>query len=563
MPRKGQINPKTGKRLEWEAEQRALKADTLEQQAIEKQLALLERQQKAIEARSNLLAFTQFTMPDPEDPNNVHKSRYEAARFHKAVAAELDKFLRGEMTFDDGRECTQLIFCMPPRHGKTELATKRLAAQYSGNNPGRDVIVAAAGDDLATDFGADVRAIMHSPAYKQVFPNFRLRKGGNAKDNIQTDQGGRLIFAGRGGQINGRGAHLLLIDDLYKDANEARSQAIRDQAWDWLVKVALYRRMGKRLTIITMTRWHSDDIIGRLTDPDNPHYSPEEAANWKIIRLPGLAEEDDPLGRKPGEALWPEVRRDGSCYNEEYHLANQRRDPLGFAALTQQRPTVADGILFKRETIRYYENRDLPDDLRIYCSSDHAVGTGQRNDYTVMFKVGVDRNNDIYVLDCFRAKVPADKAVVAMLAMAGGQHKPLLWWAERGHISKSIGPFLRKRMLETGNYINIREVTPANDKEQRAQSIAARVAMGKVLFPKFAIWTEKVINEMLAFPNGNNDDAVDALAYIGLGLQSQFAPSNSSAKKEAEKPKFGTLAWVKLADRWAQEQKAISQAGGF
>jgi predicted phage terminase large subunit-like protein len=561
MPRKGAINPKTGKRLDWEAEQRQLRGDDLRE--INKQIGLLKRQQKAIEARSNLLTFTQFTMPDQEDPNDIDKSRYEAARFHRLVAAELDKFLRGQMVFDDGRECTQLIFCMPPRHGKTELATKRLAAQFSGNNPGRDVIVAAAGDDLAQDFGADVRAIMHSPQFKQVFPGFRLRRGGNAKDNIQTEQGGRLVFAGRGGQINGRGAHLLLIDDLYKDANEARSQAIRDQAWEWLVKVALYRRMGKRLTIITMTRWHSDDIIGRLTDPDNPHYSAEEAANWKIIRLPGLAEEDDPLGRKPGEALWPEVRRDGSCYDEAYHLANQRRDPLGFAALTQQRPTVADGVLFRRENITFYEPKDLPEDLRIYCASDHAVATGQRNDYTVLIKIGVDSQNNIYVLDCFRDKVKSDKAVEAMLAMASGKHKPLLWWAEKGHISKSIGPFLRKRMLETGIFINIREVTPAVDKEQRAQSIAARVAMGKVYFPKFAVWTQKVIDEMLAFPNGTHDDAVDALAYIGLGLQSQFAAANSSAKKKIEKPEFGTLAWVKLADKWANEQKALKAAGGF
>jgi predicted phage terminase large subunit-like protein len=551
------VNPLTGKRYAWEAERAAEKAQQVDAAAINKQLALLKRAQRALEARTSLLAFSQFTMPDPEDPNDIERSRYEAAKFHRKVAAVLDQFVKGELRFADGRLCHQLIFCMPPRHGKTELATKRLVAQYSGNNPDHDIIVAAAGDDLATDFGGDVRAIMHSPSFKQVFPNFRLRKGGNAKDNIQTDRGGRVIFAGRGGQINGRGAHLLACDDLIKDANEARSQTMRDQIWDWLVKVAFYRRMGKRLTLLTMTRWHSDDPIGRLTDPDNPHYNAEEAANWMIIRLPAIAEEDDPLGREPGAALWPER------YDEEYHRANQRRDPLGFAALAQQRPTVADGILFKRENIRYYENRDLPEDLRIYCASDHAVGTGQRNDYTVMLKVGVDRNNDIYVLDCFRSKVPADRAVEAMLAMAGGQHKPLLWWAERGHISKSIGPFLRKRMLETGTYINIREVTPATDKEQRAQSIAARVAMGKVLFPKTAIWTEKVINEMLAFPNGNNDDAVDALAYIGLGLQSQFAPSNSSAKKKADKPEFGSLAWVKLADRWANEQRAIREAGGF
>jgi predicted phage terminase large subunit-like protein len=552
------INPLTGKRVEWEAEQARLKAEAgPDLKDINKQIALLKRQQKAIEARTNLIAYTQFTMPDPEDPNDVERSRYEAVGFHRKVGAVLDQFLRGELYFSDGRFCHQLIFCMPPRHGKTELATKRLVAQYSGNNPHHDVIVAAAGDDLAGDFGADVRAIVHSPQHKQVFPSHKLRRGGNAKDNIQTDVGGRLIFAGKGGQINGRGAHLLACDDLIKDANEARSQTMRDQTWDWLVKVAFYRRMGKRLTLLTMTRWHSDDPIGRLTDPENPHYNAEEARNWMIIRLPGLAEEEDPLGRAPEEALWPER------YDFDYHKANQRRDPLGFAALTQQRPTVADGVLFRREDIQFYKPGDLPEDLRIYCASDHAVATGQRNDFTVMLKVGIDRQSNIWVLDCFRAKVSSDKAVEAMLAMASGKDKPLLWWAERGHISKSIGPFLRKRMLETGIYINVREVTPANDKEQRAQSIAARVAMGKVYFPVDKLWTEKVVNEMLAFPNGIHDDAVDTLAYIGLGLQSQFAPPSKSDNKKIAKPAYGTLAWVKLADKWAAEQKLQKSAGGF
>lgn len=518
---------------------------------LENQLNVMRRQERAIEAREKLLTFTQFTMPDPEDVQNVDKSRYEAALFHTLVAGDLDKFLRGEMTFDDGRKCTQLIFCMPPRHGKTELATKRLAALYSGRHPNHDVIVAAAGDDLASDFGSDVRAILHSPQYKQVFPAYKLRRGGNAKDNIQTDKGGRLIFSGRGGQINGRGAHLLIVDDLFRDANEAKSQAIRDQAWDWLVKVALYRRMGQRLTIITMTRWHSDDIIGRLTDPENDKYVEQEAADWKIIRLPGLAEDNDPLGRAPGEALWAEPRRDGTCYDVNYHLANQRRDPLGFAALTQQRPTVADGVMFRRETIQYYDK--LPDNLRFYCASDHAVGTNQRNDPSCLLKAGMDAGGNLYLVDCDWRRMPTDAAVEAMLVMAGGNMRPLIWWAERGHISKSIGPFLRKRMLETGTYINLIEVTPAVDKATRAQSIAARVAMGKVFFPRHAVWTERAINELLAFPNGNHDDFADTIAYLGLGLESQFGKKAPKDKKD--EPGYGTLEWMRTYDKAAQAKR--------
>lgn len=516
------------------------------QAAIDRDIRLLQRAKMAFDARDDLMCFTKFTMPSVEYHDDVTQSAYECARFHEEIAKVLQQVVRGEIT--------QLIFCMPPRHGKTELATKRLAAWFSGKFPHQDVIVAAASDNLAEDFGADVRSIMHSPRYKQVFPSFRLRRGGNAKDNIQTDRGGRLIFAGRGGQINGRGAHLLLIDDLYKDAAEAGSEAIRHQAWEWFTKVALYRRMGKRLTVITMNRWHSDDIIGRLTDPENPKYNEQEAKSWKIIRLPGLAEEDDPLGRAVGEPLWPE-----KGYDREYHLSNQRRDPLGFASLTQQSPTVADGVLFRRETIQRYKPDELPEVMRFYCSSDHAVGTKQRNDPSCFIKVGVDRQSNIYIVDVFWQRVKTDVAVEAMLTMAGGNMRPLIWWAERGHISKSIGPFLRKRMQETGTHINLVEVTPAVDKEQRAQSIAARVGMGKVYFPQDAWWAEKAITELLAFPNGTRDDFVDALAYIGLGLESQFGAKE--VKKKVE-PKFGTLAWVKQAELHAAQQ-AASNGGGF
>ncbi len=548
---KGAINPRTGKRKDWEEQQRQAKLQDAEefQKNYEKQLALLERQQMAVEARDDLIKFVQFTSPHPNDPNNIHLSTYEPAKFHRVVARHLEEFERGEFT--------QLIFCMPPRHGKSRLATESLAAWYSGRHPDHDVAVAMATDLLATDVGANVRNLMQTKQYKHVFPNHALIRGGTAKDNIQTTQRGRLVFVGRGGTLNGRGAHLLLVDDLYKDDKEAKSQTVRDDAWNWLTRVALRRRMGKKLTAITMTRWHSDDIIGRLTDPDNPHYNAEEAKSWKIILLRGIAEDDDVLGREVGEALWPER------YDAPYLLADRRRDPLGFEALTQQRPTLMDGDLYRREDIQFYRKGELPADLRIYGASDHAVGTNQRNDYTVLIKFGVDKQSNIYLLECFWQKAKADIVVEAMLNMARGDQKPLVWWAERGHISKAIGPFLRKRMLETSCYMNVREVTPVGDKAQRAQSMVGRVATGKLFFPQDSSWTERAINEMMAFPNGTHDDFVDTLSLIGLGLQSQFAPSGKSDIRKIEKPEFGTLAWVKLADRWADEQRMSRAAGGF
>lgn len=546
MPHPASINPRTGKRFNYvdphAAERERMKAE----KELRQKLQLIDLSERILTARKSLLTFTKFTMPDPAEPTNLDKSLYEDEVFHQEVAKAIEAVERGEIT--------QLIFCMPPRHGKTELVTKRFAAWYIGKHPSDHVAVGTYSDGLANDFGGDTRAIINSPAYRQVFPELKLRRGGNAKDNLETIQGGKIVFVGRGGPLTGKGAHLLLLDDLFKDHEEARSQAIRDQAWNWFTKVAMTRRMGRKLVVITMTRWHSDDIIGRLTDKENPHFNEIEARKWKIIRLPAIAEPGDDLGRAEGQPLWP------ARYDLDFLQSQQRLDPLGFAALYQQRPTVADGVLFRRENVQRYDSRELPDDLRFYCSSDHAVGLKQRNDPSCLLKVGVDRQNNIYVVECVWKRMPTDQAVEAMLVMGGGNTRPLIWWAEKGHISGSIGPFLRKRMSETGTYINITEVTPAGDKEQRAQSIAARFAMGKVYFPKEG-WADRAIEELLAFPNGTHDDFVDALAYIGLGLQSQFGKAPAAAKKP--QPVFGTLAWVKQHDQWREEQKQLRSAGGF
>lgn len=541
MPRPTDINPKTGRRYNWVDPRLAEK----EARAQDQEIALLERALKAKQSQDDLLTFTKFTMPDPIAPNDVHKSRYEDAPFHRAIARHLEQMERGEFK--------QLILTLPPRAGKTQLATKSFTSWFMGRNPYENVAITTYSDTMAEDYGADIRHIMGSTQFKQVFPNFRLRRGGASKSNIQTEAGGRVVCVGVGGALTGRGAGLLCIDDPIKNFDDARSQTMRDSAWEWFTKVAMTRRMSKKLVLIIMTRWHSDDLVGRLTDPENPHYNAIEAKSWKIINIPAIAEENDPLGRKPGEALWPER------YDLEFLAQQQRLDPLGFAALYQQRPTVADGVLFRRENIQRYHAKDVPENLRYYAASDHAVGTKQRNDPSCFGIAGVDTQDNLYLTDLFWERVPTDRAVEQMLLM-NSLRRPLIWWAEKGHISQSIGPFLRKRMMEEQNYINIREVTPKDDKETRAQSIAGRVAMGKLYVPYGAVW-DKAIEEMLAFPNGVHDDFVDMLSLFGLGLQSQISASRPTPIKQP--PKFGSLAWVKENDKWADEKRKARAAGGF
>ncbi|WP_050994883.1 terminase large subunit domain-containing protein [Bradyrhizobium liaoningense] len=464
MPAPNAINPRTGKRFDF-VDPAHQDRETIE---LRKHVKLLERQAAALEARDRFMPFIKFTSPDPEDPNDCKKSKYKNARHHDALARVLEEVEKANIPF--------LILCMPPRHGKSEQVSRRFPAWYIGRHPSQNVIVATYSDTFAEDFGAEVRSIMNAPAFKQIFPNVKLQRGGTAKDRLQTTEGGMLFFVGRGGGLTGRGGHVLICDDLIKDDKEANSPAIRNQAWNWLTKVAMTR--------------------------------------------------------------------------------------LGFAALYQQRPSLLDGDLFKRENVRYYTKDERPEELRMYAASDHALGAQQRNDPTLLITVGISKQNDIYIMPkIFWRRAPTDIVGEAMLDMAHDQ-KPLLWWAGRDHITKSMGPFLRKRMNERETYINLREMPTIGDKVQGAQSIIGRFAMGKVYWPKGEDWVERAINELMGFPNALHDEWADVLGLIGRGLQSQFKPGTPAAKLKKE-PAFGTIAWMKRNDTWAKEKAAEQAAGGF
>lgn len=506
-----------------------------------------------LEARDDILAFTLLTMPHPDDLNNPARSRYKPAKHHRAMAAVLEEVEAGRTP--------RLIVTMPPRHGKSELNSRRFPAWFLGRDPYRSVIFATYNEDFSKDFGRDVRDIMSSPVYRQIFPGISFRKGAANAGLLQTKQGGQAVFVGRGGSITGRGADLLIIDDIVKDAAEADSPTLRERAWEWFTRVAMTRLMNVGSSvIIVLTRWHEDDLVGRLTDPNNPCYSAAEARKWKIINLPFFADRaDDPLDRPVGEGwestLWPER------FPPAFGIAQRGLNPRGFSALYQQRPTPEDGDFFRRDMIVTYLPDQLPDRLRIYAASDHAVGEDQHNDASVFIVAGVDPADDIWILDVFWERAPADVAVEAILKIIE-RRRPITWWAERGHISKSIGPFLRKRMREERVYAAVEEMTPATDKMTRAQSVRARMSMGKVRFPRNAAWIGNAIHELMKFPHGTHDDFVDALSWFGIGLDRITHPAAHRPKEQGAAT--GTLDWIKEnSDHQTRKKAAVKAAGGF
>lgn len=513
-----------------------------------RQLAAGKRVMKTRQAKDSLISFTEFTMPDVAEPEDTDKSRYDPQYFHRALAAALEEVEAGRIL--------RLIVTFPPRHGKSELTSRRFPAWLVGRDPYRHIMFATYNQPFSEDFGRDVRTIMQTPEYQTVFPGTSLKKGSAAANRLQTEQGGMLAFVGRGGSATGRGADFLIIDDPLKDRAEANSMLTREELWDWYNDTMSTRLMSDTgAIIIIQTRWHEDDLVGRLTDPMNPKYNAEEAATWKIINIPAIAGDDDVLGREPGAALWPER------FNLAYLESFRRRNPVGFSALYQQQPTPEDGDFFKTDMLVGYRSQDLPKNLRKYAASDHAVGTRQTNDYTCLLIVGLDEWSNVWLLDCWWKREKTDVVVDAMLDLMK-KHKPLVWWAESGHISKSIGPFLFKRMREEKVFVNVREQVPAADKVTRAQSIAGRASMGMVRFPIGAPWCERARQECLKFPQGRHDDFVDTLAHIGLGLDKLTRAAPETEIKTG--PRVGTMGWVKAASAEKKRaDKLILNLGGM
>lgn len=519
-------------------------------------------------ARNDLATYAQVMNPDQNEPDNIELSSYDTQPHHRLIAEALEEIERGDNL--------RLAIAMPPQHGKTEMISRLFPSWAMGRRPDRNIMVGGYSQDFVEqNISTDVRSYFQHENYPHVFPGVTLRRDSKSKEYMQTLQGGRLSFLGRGGAGTGKNADIFLIDDPLKDDVEAQSSTTRQQVYSWFTKVANTRVYKTSAIIVVHTRWHEDDLIGRLCDPDHPDYDRDIAGDWKYLNIPAVV--DDPalakalgltleaqtdpfiikhLGSQPMAPLW------GARFSLRQLAMSEALDPRGFMALYMGRPSPEDGDYFKRDDIRYYDREDLPADLNIYAASDHALSEKTSADPSCLGCIGIDSNDDIYILpDLVWAKIPTDRTVSEMILMMK-RNKPRIWFAESDNIQKSIGPFLRKEMQKQRVYTPILAMSTAKaDKPFRARSIQGRVQLGKVYFPRFAPWTEKAVQEMLKFPNGAKDDFCDWLAWIGIGLDSELA-ATVSGPASVETPTRGTFKWLKWQTK-SREQRAATARGGW
>lgn len=432
------------------------------------------------QARTSLLKFIEYL-----------DLGFVPARHHRLLIEHLEAVERGDIE--------RLMVLMPPGSAKSTYASVLFPPWFMGRNPQAGILGASNTSDLAEHFSKRSRNLVATNRFSNVF-GFGVSDDGQAASNWTTDAGGEFFAAGVGGAIAGRRADLGLIDDPIRNREEADSDRIRDKQWNWYVHDFLPRLKPKARQVLIQTRWHEDDMGGRILERDG--------ALWTVVKLPMVAVASDPLDRQPGERLWPE------WFTEEM-VAQAKLDTRAWNALYQQDPAPEEGDFFQRDDFNDY--LVLPERLHFYGASDYAV-TPNAGDYTEQGIIGLDYNSDIYVVDWWKEQTESDVWIEKQCDLIL-QYKPLIWFGESGTIRRAIEPFLKKRMQERHAFCRLEWLPSIADKPTRARAFQARCGMGKVWMPKHAPWKADLMSQLMRFPGGKYDDGVDVLSLIGRGLE--------------------------------------------
>lgn len=408
----------------------------------------------------------------------------------------------------------RLLITMPPRHGKSEFTSKYFPAWFLGTFPDRRVILTSYEADFAMTWGRKVRDLLQSHGPEVFGVSVRSDSTAANRWGIEGDSGG-MDTAGVGGPITGKGAHLLIIDDPVKNAEEANSETMRAKAWEWYASTAYTRLEPDGAVILIQTRWHEDDLAGRVLAN-----AAETGERWDVLDLPALAVEDDILGRDPGEPLWPE--------RFDRDALDQIKATLGgyfFEALYQQRPGPPDGAMFKMAwllptvdaapvgpTVRYWDK----------------AGTAGGGAYTAGVKMVRSREGLYVITDVVRGQWSAGEREKVIRHTAEQDGRGVSVWVEQEPGSGGKESAANTVLNLAGWDVHAEPVT--GDKETRARPLAAQAEAGNVRIvqdDEHRRWVKPLVDELVAFPFGKYKDQVDATsgAFNKLALVPRPGPA--------------------------------------
>ncbi len=441
------------------------------------------------------------------------------------------------------REITRLIVNMPPRHSKSTLISYMFPLWSLSSYPDENIMLASYEVELASSWGRKVRDTLD--LYSEDIFGVRVSDKSSAADRWAIDgHEGGMLCVGVGGPLTGRGTSCLLVDDVLKNSEEARSQVIREKQWDWWLGTTQTRleptKDGREpIVIILGTRWHSDDLMGRLIDQD-----PDE---WVVLNLPAIAERDEEwvlsdgtrYTRSTGEALWP----------ERFPLAAldkvRRSTPFWFLAEYQGHPSAEEGEVFKRHGVRYWKpGKATTQDGQVvdgyllrqangeyvftrasncwhFVTVDLAASEREYADYTVYQAWAVTPQSDMILLEQMRGRIPGPEKLDALKGIMM-RHDASFSGIEKAGFQLDFIQNARWAGL------NVVELKPKGDKMGRALEASTRWDNGQIYLPNNAHWVSAFIEEVCTFPNAPHDDQVDALSYAAIEVSRRgFSPQHA------------------------------------
>lgn len=435
-------------------------------------------------AREHLIDFSIATNP-----------RYEPNWHHETISRELERI----ESFGD-RDYKVLLVFVPPRHGKSELCSISFPAWYLGRNPDKEIITVSYSAELAQDFGGKTRGIVSGEAYPHIFQGLTLKEDEQAKAKWKTNKGGSYTSVGVGGAITGRGANILLFDDPIKNREEAESEVYREKVWQFFTSTAFTRLEPRGVVVVILTRWHVDDLAGRILA------NGQLKQRCKIIHFPAIATERE-IKREKGEALWPE-RFDVQALEEIKNTIG----PYDWSALYQGSPILGEFQEFKLDEWRKTIGEAEVEMKRCqrYLTVDTAISKKSQADYTGFCDNRVDSENFWY-LRAWRMRLGAEELVDALFSLQV-KHRYDKIGIERTVYLDGLKPYLDSEQRRRNHFLPIVELSHEQTKKEiRIRGLIPRYAAKSI----YHIQGEcnALEEEQLQFPNGLHDDVLDATAY--------------------------------------------------
>lgn len=440
-------------------------------------------------AQNRLLNFAQVVHP-----------QYTANPFHEDIAEHLEEALKKVQK----KEKVRIILQIPPRHGKSLLATTLFPAWALGKDPTLPVITTSYSGDLAEKFGGECKDIVSSPEYNVIFPESKLRKDQKAKGDWKLTSGGSYKSVGVGGSITGRGAKLLIIDDPIKSREEAESLTYRNRVWEWY-RSTLYSRMeGYGAIIVIMQRWHGDDLVARLMEQQEELKAAGKPCDeWQLITYPAIATKDESF-RKEGEALWPE-----KFPLEILDNIKENQGIYNWISQYQQDPILSEAQEFKNEYFKYFEEQELVQiPVRYTTTVDPAISQKDGADNSVVLTVAKEVNGPRW----FRVRETAGKFTPKQLIDIIFQHHTEYnseVFVETVAYQKALKFYIEEEQRRREQYFSIHELKSKGNKELRIRGLLPLYQNGIIYHRKSDLEYE---TEALQFPRGKHDDRIDAMA---------------------------------------------------